>query len=374
LLVELPRDFQATGITLAADLTLAVELANDLFGSEHANLQPHSASSANQSVLLGLLEPGDAILGMELRDGGHLTHGASVSFSGKYLKSYGYGLHNGLIDYERVRSAAITYRPKIIISGASSYPRQIDYRVFSEIASETGALLLADVSHTAGLIAANLVESPVQHADIVTMSTYKQLFGPRGGIILSNKLNEPNSKLSSRDLDRIVFPFSQGTPDIANIAAKAACLAHAGTAEFRKVMEATLLLARSMAQRFQENGIPLIGDGTDSHMILLDLTRSGVSGSYLEKQLESIGIYANRNLIPNDPKSPAITSGLRLGTNTIAFRGFTSSAAQELCDIVTNLILAGDQLSVDERSCLTNKVAELSDTFPISETHYHHKH
>ena len=342
--------------------TIAIDEAKSAFNCAYANVQPHSASSANAAVLIELLKPGDTIMGLSLRSGGHLTHGARASFSGKVFKSVPYELSSGFLDYDQIRDAAIKANPSMIICGSSSYPRKICFDTFSLIAEEVGAFLLADISHISGLVIADLHPSPVSKAQVVTTSTYKQLSGPRGGIILSDHewVQARANKPLFEALNHGVFPLTQGTPDIANIAGKAAALSLARTPAYRNLMNRVVDTSRDMAETLKENGFRLVTGGTDTHMILIDLSETNLTGREAELRLERIGVLANRNLIPGDKLAPSEASGLRIGTNAIATRGFDKTAVTELVSIITTAL--GRSPDLDG---LQNRVLGLCRTFAL---------
>lgn len=319
---------------------LAIERAKRAFAANYANVQPHSGTSANQIVMFSLLEPGDTILGLELKSGGHLSHGAAAATSGKYFNAIRYGLdRDGFIDYEQVAQLAHQHRPKLIICGASAYPRAIDFRKFRRIADESGAYLLADISHIAGLVVAGEHASPIDQAHFTTTSTYKQLFGPRGGLILIGKEHEavaPDGKRTlSQLMQRAVFPHFQGTPDLSGIAAKARALAVVAAPEFKPLARRIRRNARALAQQLKEVGYQLVTGGTDNHMVLFDVLATGITGVIAEQALESCFIIVNKNSLPGDVKSPLVTSGVRLGTNTLSLRGM----GEEEMGICAGLIL-----------------------------------
>jgi len=342
---------------------IAIEEACAAFSCSYANVQPHSASSANASVLLEFVQPNQTIMGLRLASGGHLTHGSSVSFSGRIFNSQPYDLTNQILDYDKIRAHARSVRPTMIICGASAYPRNICFESFSNIARDVGATLLADISHIAGLVIAGLHESPLGKAQIVTTSTYKQLAGPRGGIILSDSVDDA---IRGEKLNRSVFPLTQGTPDISNIAAKAAALAWTRTNKFTQTMKTTLKLASQLADKLLESGFKLITGGTDTHMILLDLRPQKLSGAEAEKALEAVGILANKNLIPGDPTSPVVTSGLRLGTNILAARGFDLEGISRLSKILVDVLTHSDSgAAKSDCTALAGDVKELCGQYPI---------
>jgi len=305
---------------------LAIDRAKALFRAAYANVQPHSASVANEMVLSALMRPGDPLLGMELHQGGHLTHGAAPSLSGQYFHSYGYGVTPaGLIDFDQVSKLAGEIHPKIIICGATAYPRTIDFAAFRQIADQVGALLVADISHIAGLVAAGLHPSPIDHAHITTTCTHKQLFGPRGALILMGRDADapaPDGRQTlAKAMQRSVFPFFQGAPAVNVIAAKARALDRCSSAEFIDLARRIVADAKVLAAALAGRGYHIVAGGTDNHMVLIDLTEQGLSGKVAELALESCGIIVNKNYVPRDQRPSTVTSGLRLGTNTMAARG-----------------------------------------------------
>ncbi|MFC0096762.1 serine hydroxymethyltransferase [Micromonospora marina] len=305
---------------------LAIDRARRLFGAEYANVQPHSASVANELVLSALLRPGDVILGMDLHQGGHLTHGSRASFSGQYFQAHGYGLdEHGRIDVGAVRALARRTRPRLIICGATAYSRMVDFAAFRAVADEVGALLLADISHVAGLVVAGLHPSPVDHAHITTTCTHKQLFGPRGGLVLLGRdatTPVPGGRGTLAEaMQRSVFPFFQGAPAVNVIAAKARAFDRCATTEFRDLAARIVDDARALADAFARLGYRVVSGGTDNHIVLLDLSDTGLSGLVAQNALESVGILVNKNHVPGDRRPASVTSGLRLGTNTLAVRG-----------------------------------------------------
>ncbi|MFF0087444.1 serine hydroxymethyltransferase [Streptomyces canus] len=357
---------------------LAIDRAKELFGAFYANVQPHSASVANELVLTSLLRPGDTILGMDLHQGGHLTHGSPASLSGRLFTAHGYGLDaSGLIDYDQVLAMARELRPKLIICGATAYARTVDFARFREIADEVGALLLADISHIAGLVVAGLHPSPVPHAHITTTCTHKQLYGPRGGLILMGPDAEalaPDGRHTLAQLmQRSVFPHFQGAPAVNAIAAKARAFAWCASEEFTEVAKRILGNARALAAAFDERGYRVISGGTDNHIVLLDLTDRGLTGRIAEQALESVGIIVNKNHIPGDKRSSTVTSGLRLGTNTLAVRGLEPAdmaRCAELADRVLSRVRPLDDRTflLDEvvRQEVADHVARFARNFPIS--------
>ncbi|MEI5006968.1 serine hydroxymethyltransferase [Streptomyces sp. PmtA] len=321
---------------------LAIERARAAFSAQDAVVQPHSGSSANLAVLTALLAPGDTLLGLDLDCGGHLTHGSPASVSGRYYRAVGYRLTpEGLLDYDRIRDLALAHRPKLIVCGASAYPRTIDFARFREIADETNAYLLADISHIAGLVAAGLHPSPIDHAHITTTSTYKQLYGPRGGLILLGRdarSSGPERGTLASTMRRAVFPFTQGTPDLASVAAKARALGFVAGPGFAELAKRLADGAQAIAERLSERGMRLVTGGTDTHMVLIDLRPAGLTGDIAEEALESCGVIVNRNRVPGDTTPVRTTGGLRLGSNTLAARGMDRNAAAECADLVADVL------------------------------------
>ncbi len=294
---------------------LAIARAKQLFGAEHANVQPHSGSQANMAAYMALLQPGDTILGMDLNHGGHLTHGSPVNFSGKLYRFHSYATdENGLIDYNAVREQALAVRPRMIVAGASAYPRTIDFSIFRNICDEVGAYLMVDMAHIAGLVAAGCHPSPVPYADIVTTTTHKTLRGPRGGMILCRAEY-------AKAVDKAVFPCTQGGPLLHVIAAKAVCLAEALQPAFIQYQQQIVRNAAALADTLLAQDCPLVSGGTDNHLMLMDLRSAPMTGKQLELALDAVHITANKNMIPNDPRKPNETSGLRLGTPAVTTRG-----------------------------------------------------
>ncbi len=337
---------------------LAIERAKNLFGAEHVNVQPHCGSQANMAVYLSFFKPGDVILGMDLSHGGHLTHGSSVSFSGIMFKSVSYGLDpkTQRIDYDQMRDLAKKYKPKVIVSGASAYPRIIDFQLFREIAHENGAYMMADMAHIAGLVAVGIHPSPVGVADFVTTTTHKTLRGPRGGLILSEK------KYAEK-LDRAVFPGIQGGPLMHVIAAKAVAFGEALKPEFAVYQKQVVANAKVLAEELVNLGFDLVTGGTDNHLILIDLTERGITGRDAETALVKAGIVANKNTIPFDKRGPKVTSGLRLGTPALTTRGMQKSEMK----IIAGLIKKALENPKSERSLreVQATVSELCSSFPI---------
>jgi len=295
--------------------TLACERAKALFGADHANVQPHSGTQANTAVYYAVLKPGDRILGMSLTHGGHLTHGSPVNISGAYFESYFYGVNeDGWVDYEEVRLLAHKVLPRLIVAGASAYPRRLDFQVFAEIAEEVGALLMVDMAHIAGLVAAGLHPNPVPHAQFVTSTTHKTLRGPRGGLILCRS---PYAAA----VDKAVFPGIQGGPLMHVIAAKAVCFKQAQTDEFRNYQRQVVVNARVLGEALKSYGFTLVSGGTDTHLLLIDLRNKNLTGREAELMLDDVGITVNKNTVPCDPQSPHVTSGIRIGTPAVTTRG-----------------------------------------------------
>ncbi len=323
--------------------TLAIERAKALFGAEFANVQPHSGAQANTAVYFAMLNPGDTILGMNLAHGGHLTHGSPVNLSGKYFNIIPYGVRSDTerIDYDELRSLALQHKPKMIVAGASAYPRAIDFKKFREIADEAGALLMVDMAHIAGLVAAGVHESPVPYADFVTTTTHKTLRGPRGGMILCREQY-------GAAINKAIFPGTQGGPLMHVIAAKAVCFLEAASDEFKTYQRSIVSNAKALAESLMKNGIRLVSNGTDNHLMLLDLTEKGITGKELEALLGKANITVNKNAIPFDKQSPFITSGIRIGTPAVTTRGMDEADMGEIgawiADIVTRREAAVDEV------------------------------
>ena len=337
---------------------LAIQRAKQLFGAEHVNVQPHSGAQANMAAYFALLEPGDPVMGMQLDHGGHLTHGASVNFSGKLYQFIPYGVdrETETIDYDDLERLALQHRPKLIVAGYSAYPRTLDYPRFRAIADKVDALLMADMAHIAGLVAGGVHPSPLPHAHVVTSTTQKSLRGPRGGFILSGED-------LARKVDFAVFPFSQGGPFMHAIAGKAVCFGEALQQDFARYAEQVVANAQCMAQEISEAGLRLVSGGTDNHLMLVDLTPLGITGQEAEANLEKVNIIANKNAIPFDPKPPRVASGLRLGTPAITSRGFDETAVRQVSRlIVESLASAGDE-KVQHR--VTDEVKELASRFLV---------
>lgn len=339
---------------------LAIARAKELFGADYANVQPHSGSQANASVYMALAKAGDTVLGMSLADGGHLTHGASVSFSGRIYNSVQYGLNNetGEIDYDQIAQLAKEHKPRILMGGFSAYSRVVDWQKFRDIADSVGAYLVVDMAHISGLVAAGVYPSPVQIADVTTSTTHKTLRGPRGGIILAKSNPELEKKLNFS-----VFPESQGGPLMHVIAAKAICFKEAMSPEFRAYQEQVIKNAQVMAQGFIDRGYDIVSGGTDDHLFLLSLIRQGITGKDADAALDEANITVNKNAVPNDPNPPFVTSGLRIGTPAITTRGFVEYDCAELtgwmCDVLDDL----DNREV--RASVKEKVLALCAKYPV---------
>ena len=339
---------------------LAIERAKELFGADYANVQPHSGSQANASAYMALMKPGDTLLGMSLADGGHLTHGATVSFSGRIYNSVQYGLNGqtGEIDYDEVNRLAHEHRPKLIVAGFSAYSKVVDWQKFRDIADEVGAYLLVDMAHVSGLVAAGVYPSPVNIADVTTSTTHKTLRGPRGGIILARSNPELEKKLNFS-----VFPESQGGPLMHVIAAKAICFKEAMGENFRKYQEQTVKNAQVMANGFIRRGFEVVSDGTEDHLFLLSLIKQGLTGKDADAALGRANITVNKNAVPNDPNPPFVTSGLRIGSPAITTRGFKQEEVADLtawmCDVLDDL---DDESKISE---VKSKVLELCSRFPV---------
>lgn len=317
---------------------LARERAKELFGCDYVNVQPHSGAQANMAVQFAVCKPGDTIMGMNLDHGGHLTHGSPVNFSGTYFNIVPYGVNDeGVIDYEEVARIARDCQPKMIIAGASAYARAIDFKKFREIADEVGAVLMVDMAHIAGLVAAGLHESPVPYADIVTTTTHKTLRGPRGGMIMATA--EANEKYN---FNKAVFPGIQGGPLMHVIAAKAVCFEEALQPAFKEYMKQVAENAQALCKGLQDRGIKIVSDGTDNHLMLLDLTPFELTGKAVEKLLDDAHITANKNTIPNDPKSPFVTSGIRLGTPAATSRGLNAADFDQVAEAIAAVIKEGE--------------------------------
>lgn len=336
---------------------LARERAKELFGCDYVNVQPHSGAQANMAVQFAVLKPGDTVMGMNLDHGGHLTHGSPVNFSGTYFNIVPYGVNdNGVIDYDEVERIAKECHPKMIIAGASAYARAIDFKRFREIADMVDAVLMVDMAHIAGLVAAGLHESPIPYADVVTTTTHKTLRGPRGGMIMATA--EANEKYN---FNKAIFPGTQGGPLMHVIAAKAVCFQEALQPEFKVYMKQVADNAQALAKGLQDRGIKLVSDGTDNHLMLVDLTPFDLTGKEVEKWLDDAHITANKNTIPNDPKSPFVTSGVRLGTPAATSRGLKEDDFDQVAEAVATVIKEGETGVAKAREI----VAELTAKYPL---------
>ena len=334
---------------------LARERAKELFGCEYVNVQPHSGAQANMAVFFAMLTPGDTVMGMGLSDGGHLTHGSPVNMSGKYFNVVPYGVNDeGFIDYDEVLRIAKECKPKMIVAGASAYARAIDFKRFREIADEVGAVLMVDMAHIAGLVAAGLHESPIPYAHVTTTTTHKTLRGPRGGMILSS--NEVNEKYN---FNKAVFPGIQGGPLMHVIAGKAVCLKEALTDEYKEYQKQVVKNAACLAQALTERGFKIVSGGTDNHLMLVDLQNLDLTGKEVEKLLDSVHITANKNTVPNDPKSPFVTSGIRLGTPAITTRGAKEDDMIVIADAIKAAVIDKDN---DKAMAL---VKSITDKYPL---------
>jgi glycine hydroxymethyltransferase len=337
---------------------LARERAKKLFGAEHANVQPHSGAQANMGVYFAVLEPGDTVLGMNLAHGGHLTHGSPVNFSGTLYKFVSYGVDEKThrIDYDEVRRLALEHRPKLLVAGASAYPRVIDFARLREIADEAGCLLMVDMAHIAGLVAAGYHPNPVPYADFVTTTTHKTLRGPRGGMILCKEKY-------AKKIDKAIFPGIQGGPLMHVIAAKAVALAEALTEDFKDYSRRVVENAARLAEALSERGFNLISGGTDNHLILIDVRNLNLTGKEAERLLDEVGITVNKNAIPFDPESPFITSGIRIGTPAVTTRGMGPEAMEEIADIMALTLKNPGDDGVREEA--RRRVAALTERYPL---------
>lgn len=335
---------------------LAIDRLKQIYGCEHANVQPHSGASANFAVYFALLSPGDTILGMNLSHGGHLTHGSPVNVSGKYFNVAAYGVDSasGRIDYDEVQRIAEESRPKIIVAGASAYPRVIDFARFREIADSVGAYLMVDMAHIAGLVAAGLHPSPVPYADVVTSTTHKTLRGPRGGIILCKES-------LAKAIDKAIFPGTQGGPLEHVIAGKAVAFGEALKPEFAAYQRQIVANAQALADRLMANGIKLVSGGTDNHLMLLDFTGTDITGLEVEQNLERAGITVNKNTVPGEQRKPSVTSGIRVGTPSVTTRGMTEIEMTTIADMITSIVNDGKSAI----PAVKKQVAELVKRFPL---------
>lgn len=336
---------------------IAIDRACKLFGAKYANVQPHSGAQANMAVQFAVLNPGDTIMGMNLDHGGHLTHGSPVNISGKYFKVVPYGVDdNGFLDYDRMRQIARECRPKMIIAGASAYARTIDFKAFREVADEVGACLMVDMAHIAGLVAAGLHPSPIPYADVVTTTTHKTLRGPRGGMILANK-----EAAEKYNFNKAIFPGTQGGPLMHVIAAKAVCFKEAQSEEFRTYQQGVIDNAQALCAGLLSRDIRIVSGGTDNHLMLVDLTNYDLTGKAVEKLLDAANITCNKNTIPNDPKSPFVTSGIRLGTPAVTSRGLGTADMDRIAEAIAVVIKGGEEKIPEARAI----VKELTDKYPL---------
>lgn len=336
--------------------TLAIERAKEIFGCEHVNVQPHSGAQANFAVFFAVLNPGDTVMGMNLAHGGHLSHGSPVNVSGKYFNVVPYGVdkQTGRIDYDEMERIALECKPKMIVSGASAYPRVIDFKRIREICDKVGAYMMVDIAHIAGLVAAGVHPSPVPYADFVTTTTHKTLRGPRGGIIMCKEE-------FAKAVDKAVFPGTQGGPLMHVIAAKAVAFKEALSPEFKAYQAQIVKNAAAMAEEFTKKGIDLVSGGTDNHLMLLDLTKKGVTGKELEKMLDSVHITANKNAIPFDTQKPFVTSGVRIGTPAVTTRGMKEAECREIAALIARVV-------EEKEACFAEvsaAVASLCERFPL---------
>ena len=338
---------------------LAIDRAKEIFGCTYANVQPHSGAQANMCVQFALLEAGDTIMGMNLAHGGHLTHGSPANFSGKYFKVVPYGVNDdGFIDYDEVRRIALESRPKMIIAGASAYGRTIDFKRFREIADEVGAYLMVDMAHIAGLVAAGIHPSPIPYAHVTTTTTHKTLRGPRGGLILSSE-----EFAKEHNLNKANFPGIQGGPLMHVIAAKAVCFKEALSDEYKEYQRQIAANAKALCKGLMSRGIQIVSGGTDNHLMLVDLRDTGKTGKEAEILLDSVNITCNKNTIPNDPRSPFVTSGIRLGTPAVTSRGMNESDMEVIAEAIAMMLKEGEKRS-DEAKML---VKSLTDRYPLAE-------
>ena len=336
---------------------LAIDRAKELFGCTYANVQPHSGAQANMAVFFAMLKPGDTVMGMNLAHGGHLTHGSPANFSGAYFNVVPYGVNDdGVIDYEEVRRIANECHPKLIVAGASAYARIIDFKKFREIADEVGAYLMVDMAHIAGLVAAGLHPSPIPYADVVTTTTHKTLRGPRGGMILCNQ-----EAADKYNFNKAVFPGIQGGPLMHVIAAKAVCFKEALTDDFKQYQKNIIDNAQALCKGLMDRGIRIVSGGTDNHLMLMDLTPFDLTGKAVEKMLDEAHITANKNTIPNDPKSPFVTSGIRLGTPAVTSRGMNTEDMDQIAEAIALIVKGGEEKIPEARAI----VQKLTDKYPL---------
>ncbi len=336
---------------------LARERAKKLFGCDYANVQPHSGAQANMAVFFAVLQPGDTFMGMNLDQGGHLSHGSPVNMSGKYFNCVPYGVDdNGFIDYDNVRKIALECKPKLIVAGASAYARTIDFKKFREIADEVGAVLMVDIAHIAGLVATGLHPSPIPYADVVTTTTHKTLRGPRGGMILCNQ-----EAADRFNFNKAIFPGIQGGPLMHVIAAKAVCFKEALSPEFKEYQQNIVNNAQALCKGLLSRGIDIVSGGTDNHLMLMDLSKKGLTGKATEKLLDQANITANKNTIPNDPQSPFVTSGIRLGTPAATSRGLNAADFDQVAEAIS-LVVNGGEAKIEEARAI---IKVLTDKYPL---------
>ncbi|EOS44091.1 serine hydroxymethyltransferase [Lachnospiraceae bacterium MD335] len=336
---------------------LAIERAKELFGCDYANVQPHSGAQANMAVQFAVLEPGDTIMGMNLDHGGHLTHGSPVNMSGKYFHVVPYGVNDdGFLDYDKMRELALEHKPKMIIAGASAYARTIDFKKFREVCGEVGAVLMVDMAHIAGLVAAGLHPSPMPYADVVTTTTHKTLRGPRGGLILANK-----EAAEKYNFNKAIFPGIQGGPLMHVIAAKAVCFQEALGDDFKAYQQQIIKNAQALCNGLISRDIKIVSGGTDNHLMLVDLTPYDLTGKAVEKLMDEAHITCNKNTIPNDPKSPFVTSGIRLGTPAVTSRGMKEEDMDKIAEAIA-MVIKGQESAVSDARAI---VQSLTDKYPL---------
>ena len=337
---------------------LAIERAKELFGAEHANVQPHSGAQANMAVFFAVLNPGDTVLSMSLAHGGHLSHGSPVNMSGKYFNIVPYGVEEGtsVVDYDKIRELALECKPKLIVAGASAYPRVLDFKKFADIAKEVGAYLMVDIAHISGLVAAGLHPSPVPYADFVTTTTHKTLRGPRGGLILCKEEH-------AKAVDKAIFPGIQGGPLMHIIASKAVCLKEALSDDFKAYQKKIISNAKALSEALTDNGFDLVSGGTDNHLMLLDLRNIGITGKEAEHRLDEVGITCNKNAIPFDPEKPFVTSGVRIGTPAVTSRGMNEEDMKEIAELIALTLKDFD----NSEDAIKARVQTLCDKYPLYE-------
>ena len=338
---------------------LAIQRACDLFGAKFANVQPHSGAQANLAAYAAMMQTGDTLLGMDLANGGHLTHGAKVNLSGKYYNSVSYGVNNetGCIDFNIIEDLVKQHQPKVVVAGASAYPRAIDFKTFAEIAHRYGAYLMVDMAHIAGLVAGGQHMNPVPYADVVTTTTHKTLRGPRGGMILTN------DEALAKKINSAVFPGSQGGPLMHVIAGKAVCLKEAASPAFAQYAKDVVTNAAALAESLRSHGFDMVSGGTDNHLVLVDLRKKGITGKDLQDKLDSVNITLNKNAIPNDPQKPGITSGVRIGTPVVTTRGFVAEEMEEIVQCIDDIVADYE----GNKAAVTERVAEIIAKHPIYE-------